>query len=107
MIATGKWLRVAADSRRELVEGERSLIPSRSFRQNLKESEIKADIFTFSQKLPDTTPKHEYHLEWENVAVIPITTFPTGGKASRIQCAKGCQKGDQELGVDSQVGGIR
>ena len=36
---------------------------------------MKADIFTFAQKLPDTVPRHSFYLEWDNLAVIPITTF--------------------------------
>ena len=41
----------------------------------MRETELNADIFTFRQKLPDTSPKYAYHLEWDNFAVIPITTF--------------------------------
>lgn len=33
------------------------------------------DLFTFMQRLPETTPKYEYPLEWHNVAALPITTF--------------------------------
>jgi hypothetical protein len=33
------------------------------------------DLFTFMQSLADTTPKYKYHLEWDNMAVIPVTTF--------------------------------
>jgi hypothetical protein len=34
-----------------------------------------ADIFTFIQKVSDTTPKYKYPMEWDNLAVLPITTF--------------------------------
>ena len=33
------------------------------------------DIFTFMQRLPESQPKHEYQMEWDNLAAIPITTF--------------------------------
>jgi len=33
------------------------------------------DLFTFLQKLPDTAPKHSYPMEWDNLAVLPISTF--------------------------------
>lgn len=42
---------------------------------DLKGSEQKVDIFTFCQKLPDTVPKYNYYMEWDNVAAIPITTY--------------------------------
>jgi hypothetical protein len=33
------------------------------------------DLFTFSQRLPDTESKFSYPVEWDNFAVLPITTF--------------------------------
>jgi hypothetical protein len=36
---------------------------------------VKADVFTFIQRLPCLTPKFKYHLEWDNIAAIPITTY--------------------------------
>lgn len=41
----------------------------------LRRSGIRADLFTFLQKLPDTTPKHPYGFELDNLAVLPISTF--------------------------------
>src|SRR5258708_35201038 len=37
-------------------------------------AEIKADLFTFWQRLPDVEPKYQYHMEWESIAALPITT---------------------------------
>ena len=34
-----------------------------------------ADIFTFYQKLPDTSPRYPYQMEWESLAAIRITSF--------------------------------
>jgi len=42
---------------------------------DLRKSRRGADIFTFTQRLPDTTPKYEYSMEWDNVAALPISTF--------------------------------
>ena len=33
------------------------------------------DLFTFMQRLPQTTPKYGYPMEWDNLAVLPVTTF--------------------------------
>jgi hypothetical protein len=41
----------------------------------VKESDIRADIFTFWQRLPDVEPKYQYHTEWESLAVLPIKSF--------------------------------
>ena len=74
VISTGKWLKTATVQDEDLVEGETVADPD-AFVLHLKESGLDTDIFTFAQKLPDTTPKHRYHLEWDNLAVVPITTF--------------------------------
>lgn len=41
----------------------------------LKKSKLKADIFTFSQRLPYSKPKFKYYYELDNVAAIPISSF--------------------------------
>lgn len=33
------------------------------------------DLFTFIQRLPETEPKYSYPMEWDNLAVLPVTTF--------------------------------
>lgn len=41
----------------------------------LRGPHIRADLFTFWQRLPDTVPKRPYYFEWDNVAAIPVTTY--------------------------------
>jgi hypothetical protein len=41
----------------------------------IKEQRLKADLFTFPQRLPDIKPRHEYHMEWDNVAAVPLSTY--------------------------------
>lgn len=43
--------------------------------QALRESSIRIDLFTFMQKLPETSPKYPYAMEWDNIAALPISTF--------------------------------
>jgi hypothetical protein len=74
VIRTGRWPKLAAVHDESLVECEAVVAPA-SFMEVLKRTGLKADIFTFAQKLPDLTPKYPYHMEWDNLAVIPITTF--------------------------------
>ncbi len=47
----------------------------KSFIKKLKRSEIKADIFTFMQRLPESKPRYRFHMEWDSVAAIPITSY--------------------------------
>jgi len=41
----------------------------------LQNSGTRIDLFTFMQRLPETTPKYNYPMEWDNFAVLPISTF--------------------------------
>jgi hypothetical protein len=41
----------------------------------LHASNTRADLFTFLQRLPETSPQYPYPLEWDNLAVLPISTF--------------------------------
>ncbi len=43
--------------------------------QGIKSSGVRADIFTFWQRLPDVRPHFNYHLEWDSIAALPIATF--------------------------------
>lgn len=74
VLSTGNWLKMAAVQDEELTEGE-TVANAGSFVSQLKESGLNADIFTFAQKLQDATPKYTFHLEWDNLAIIPITSF--------------------------------
>jgi hypothetical protein len=74
VVSTGRWMRVARIRDEELVEGEPIRDP-RAFVSDLKTSGLGADIFTFAQKLPNTSPLYSYPFEWDNVAVIPITSY--------------------------------
>jgi len=74
VITSGRWLKKASVKDEDLLEGETVSDPE-SFVSELKQSGLSADIFTFAQKLPENIPKYKYHMEWENFAVIPITTY--------------------------------
>lgn len=42
----------------------------------LKENiNFKPDILTFWQRMPDIEPKYSYHQEWEEIAVLPVTSY--------------------------------
>ena len=43
-----------------------------SFIKELEKGKVRADIFTFRQKLPETKPKYNYYTEYNDLAAIPI-----------------------------------
>jgi hypothetical protein len=74
VVVTGRALRTARLFDEEL-EQENAIADPEAFVSRLKPSGVHADVFTFAEKLPDTTPKHEYVCEWDSLAVVPITTY--------------------------------
>lgn len=43
--------------------------------ERLRGSDERVDVFTFLQGLPETEPKFKYPMEWDNLAVVPISSF--------------------------------
>ncbi len=41
----------------------------------LRKSGTRIDLFTFLQDLTEPFPKYRYPMEWDNLAVLPLTTF--------------------------------
>lgn len=98
IITTGKWIKIAAVEDEELIEGETVADPE-LFVSRLRQSGLEADIFTFAQKVPDTTPKHKYHFEWDNAAVIPITNFKDWWEKRAQYDVRSAVKKARRLGV--------
>jgi hypothetical protein len=74
IIVNGAWLKTASVQDEAFVEGE--IVPDpEAVINHLKQWKMKPDIFTFSQKITDPKPKFVYHTEWDDFAVIPITTY--------------------------------
>jgi hypothetical protein len=71
----GRWLRVAGIHDEQWLPGE--LEDPQACVNRLKRVTIggaKADIFTFAQKLPATTPKYPYAIEMESIAAVRLTS---------------------------------
>jgi hypothetical protein len=67
----GRLLRVAT------IEGDkyRFLDDPEPLVQGMRNCGTQIDLFTFMQRVTDTTAKYRYPMEWDNFAVLPITTF--------------------------------
>jgi len=42
---------------------------------DLRQCGCRVDLFTFIQRLPEIKPKYHYPMEWDNFAVLPVSTF--------------------------------
>jgi len=74
IVVTGRWIRIARVHDEDWQESQVVDIPE-AFIKKLKESGLKADIFTFAQKIPDTKPRYKFYWEWDNAAAIPIKSY--------------------------------
>lgn len=56
-------------------DGYRFVDDPASLIDGLRNCGTRVDLFTFAQRLPKTDPVFSYSVEWENLAVLPVTTF--------------------------------
>jgi hypothetical protein len=77
IIVRGKLPRIAVIHDEEWLETE--LDDPRECVEQLKQGRhgLAADIFTFAQKLPATTPRYNYPMEWDSIAAAHTTSFTT------------------------------
>ena len=52
-----------------------SIEPLPALFAGLRASGRRLDLFTFMQIMPDTAPKYSWHMEWDNLAILPVTTY--------------------------------
>ena len=74
MVANGRWLRIAHVRDEEVAENAAIDDPT-SFLARLGESKLRVDIFAFRQKLLDDIQRLNFPVYWDNLAVIPITSY--------------------------------
>lgn len=74
IVITGRFPRLASLRDEEFVEGDLVAEPE-AFMATLKQAGPHADVFTFSQKLPDASPKYDWHWEPDNVAAIAVSSY--------------------------------
>src|SRR4029077_15650305 len=43
--------------------------------EDLRKAKTRVDLFTFMQRLPETSPKYSYPMAWDNFAALPVSTF--------------------------------
>lgn len=53
----------------------RFLVDPKPIVNGLQACSARVDLFTFSQRLPKSEPKFSYPVEWDNFAVLPVSTF--------------------------------
>jgi hypothetical protein len=67
----GRLIRIAR------LDGEKYNFPNdpTELLAGLRNCGTRIDLFTFLQRIPETKPKYTYPMEWDNLAVLPVSTF--------------------------------
>jgi hypothetical protein len=68
---SGRWLKTASLTQ----EWFEDVDDPPTFLTALRAAQTRADLFTFWQRLPRTVPRYDYHLEWDSIAVLPVSTY--------------------------------
>src|ERR1041385_1075144 len=74
LVVTGKWMRAASVHDEEWLEGQGGENPPTAV-EAMRKANLRADFFTFTQKIPDVTPRYDLKMEWDNAAVIRTSSF--------------------------------
>ena len=71
IVVQGRLIRIAR------LDGEKHefLGEPETMLDGLRKSATRIDVFTFLQKPPDNSPNYPYPMEWDNLAVLPVSTF--------------------------------
>lgn len=68
LVVMGRWLRIASVNDEEWLERQVAS-PERCLDELMRRRrDLRADIFTFGQKLPEIVPKYSYPMEWDSIA---------------------------------------
>jgi len=74
IIFSGRWPSIASVKDEAWMEGEAVSDPE-DVLDRIKQSGLKADIFTFAQKPFNTSPQYRYPMDWDNLAVLSTSDF--------------------------------
>ena len=103
LIVTGKKLKIAKirgeEMREKEIEAPELYLAAL---RNDKDRILRADVFTFAQKLPAVEPKYSYPMERESVAAIPIISFKQWWEALPQETRKNVRR-SQKRGVEISV----
>jgi hypothetical protein len=103
LIVSGRWLKIASMHDEDWLEtGVTDPEACIQALKNCTSSSLKADVFTFNQKLPNTKPLYPYYMEWESVAAIPLTSFKDWWEGLPQESRKNVRR-SQKRGVEIKV----
>jgi hypothetical protein len=70
---------------------------------HLNNTRFRVDIFAFWQRLPETTPKFDYHLDWYSLAALSITNYDDWWKNKIDSKTRNMIRKSQKKGVEIRL----
>jgi hypothetical protein len=66
--------------------------------EEIRQEKILVDLFTFLQRPPNTSPKFSYYMEWDNLAIVEVSSYENWykkqiPKSTRVMIRKAAVKG--------------
>lgn len=74
IVVLGKGMKIASIHDEEWIAGQLVDDPQVVI-DHMKKGGLKADLFTFTQKIPDVRPRYKLAMEWDNAAIIRTSNF--------------------------------
>lgn len=62
----------------------------------LRQTDTRVDLFTFTQQLPETSPRYMYPMEWDNFAAIRVTSFDDWWKELRPEARNRARQAEKK-----------
>jgi len=99
IVISGKFVKIVCFKE----EWDVDVADPKSILHKLKKHSVKADIFTFRQRVPESKPKFNYYMEWDNAATVPITTYEHWLKYQLNQNPRNKMRIAQKKGVELKI----
>ena len=99
IVVTGGWLKTAGIRSEGYIQGDPAEAPGQII-ADLKSKGVRADVFTFTQRVPDVKPRHAYPMRWDNVAALPILGYSEWWEKRLNQDTRRCVRLASKRGLD-------
>ena len=102
IVTKGQYIRIAEIFDEYWLEAKTLPDPHRVL-QRLQDVDQKPDLFTFAQRVPDTEPRFNFHMEWGNTAVLPVSSYDTWFREQISPAARRNIRASEKKGVIVKV----
>lgn len=99
IVINGRFVRVAEIFDEYWLEAD-TLPDPHDVLPRLRGAHPKPDLFTFAQRVPDTKPRFNFHMEWDNVAVIPVSSHETWFREQISSASRRNIRASEKKGVE-------